>query len=549
MDVSTYPNVFRRWEWISTWWKWFGKGRDLYLIRVTRGAELVGLAPLYTTRARFAGRRLAWIGAGGPTYPEYLGPIIHREYREAVVREMSACLRSTASDWQAMRFPDAPPDDTGTRALADALARKFPTIRRPGVVCPYLSLPGNYEMLLRGLTSHGRQRKRRQLRKARKDFRVKLTLLDTVAAVRSAFPTVLALSTSARGMHGQRSPFANAEYAGFHREVIELLLPEQVAKLYLLCFDDKPVAFQYGYQLLGKYYDFQNGFDLLLGEYSPGAVLLQLILEHLIAQGVTEFDFLRGEEAYKNSFATGQRCTENISVFRRVNRAYVAHWLRSNIVAPVKRRLRHGSPDSALLASTYVLRMKSIIRNSLLFAAVVLTLPLWLPARVAGWITVSDDLFATCSQIVSVFPGVLGIYLRRGFYRMTLERSAADVSLEWGTWFSHPNVHIGRTVYIGTHCTIGMCDIADDVLIGSNVDILSGRHQHRSAAPNVLRNAQGGDFAKLHIGRNVWIGNSAVVMADVGEGSVIGAGSVVVKPIPPGCVAVGNPAAVKKTIG
>jgi acetyltransferase-like isoleucine patch superfamily enzyme len=59
---------------------------------------------------------------------------------------------------------------------------------------------------------------------------------------------------------------------------------------------------------------------------------------------------------------------------------------------------------------------------------------------------------------------------------------------------------------------------------------------------------QEGAFARVTVGANCWLGNSAVVMADVGDGSVVGAGSVVVKPVPPGCVAAGNPAAVKRSI-
>ena len=95
---------------------------------------------------------------------------------------------------------------------------------------------------------------------------------------------------------------------------------------------------------------------------------------------------------------------------------------------------------------------------------------------------------------------------------------------------------------------IGMCKIGDGVLIESNVDFLSSRHQHHSEDPSIPQNAQGGVFAKVRIGRNTWIDNSAVVMADVGENSVIGAGSVVVKPIPPWSMAAGNPATVKKSL-
>jgi len=91
-----------------------------------------------------------------------------------------------------------------------------------------------------------------------------------------------------------------------------------------------------------------------------------------------------------------------------------------------------------------------------------------------------------------------------------------------------------------------MCNIGDNTLIGSNVDILSGRHQHGIDETGSLMHDQEGVFKRVIIGQNTWIENGAVIMADIGEDSVIGADSVVVKPIPNHSVAVGNPAIVKK---
>ena len=61
---------------------------------------------------------------------------------------------------------------------------------------------------------------------------------------------------------------------------------------------------------------------------------------------------------------------------------------------------------------------------------------------------------------------------------------------------------------------------------------VSGRHQHHFIRLDEPIQAQGGTFEQVRIGRNSWIGNSTVVMADIGDDCVIGAGSVVVKPIP-----------------
>jgi acetyltransferase-like isoleucine patch superfamily enzyme len=130
---------------------------------------------------------------------------------------------------------------------------------------------------------------------------------------------------------------------------------------------------------------------------------------------------------------------------------------------------------------------------------------------------------------------------------MCLDAFAWDCTIEFGTWVAHRQVRIGERVYIGGRCILGMCSIGNNVLIGSNVDIIAGQYTHRFDDPSIPICEQGQQFRQVCIGCNSWIGNSAVIMNDVGDGAIIGAGSVVVKSIPAGSVAVGNPCVVKKT--
>jgi acetyltransferase-like isoleucine patch superfamily enzyme len=178
--------------------------------------------------------------------------------------------------------------------------------------------------------------------------------------------------------------------------------------------------------------------------------------------------------------------------------------------------------------------------------AIVLTAPLWILSWVEGSLTGSESLFSACAELLSLIPGPPGILLRRGFYVQSLESCAWDVSLGFGTRLSHRAARIERCVYTGSNCRIGLAWIEPDVLIGDNVDILSGRRQHRFGHLSQPLKDRGGSFTRIRIGRNVWIGTSVVVMADIGMNSVVGAGSVVVRSIPAGAVAVGNPAVVKR---
>jgi acetyltransferase-like isoleucine patch superfamily enzyme len=186
---------------------------------------------------------------------------------------------------------------------------------------------------------------------------------------------------------------------------------------------------------------------------------------------------------------------------------------------------------------------KALLRSSFVRLAMVLTAPLWILAKLEEQ-SGAETWFTTGSELLSLVPGPFGRFLRRGYYRMTLESFPEDCGIGFGTLVAHRQVRVGRHVYIGSRCLIGMARIEDHATIGSNVDILSGARQHSFEDLGRPIQQQRGVFEPVRIGRNTWIGNSAVIMADVAPDCVIGAGSVVVRPIPERSIAAGNPARV-----
>jgi acetyltransferase-like isoleucine patch superfamily enzyme len=103
---------------------------------------------------------------------------------------------------------------------------------------------------------------------------------------------------------------------------------------------------------------------------------------------------------------------------------------------------------------------------------------------------------------------------------------------------------IGRNVFINQNCTfydLGGIDIADDVMIGPNVSIITSGH------PLELSERRSVTIGKpIVIDRNVWIAAGATIIGGVtiGESSVVAAGSVVTKDVPANTLVGGNPARV-----
>ncbi|MFW5872699.1 MAG: acyltransferase, partial [bacterium] len=174
--------------------------------------------------------------------------------------------------------------------------------------------------------------------------------------------------------------------------------------------------------------------------------------------------------------------------------------------------------------------MNVLFRKILTGIAMLSALPFYLIFRIKGIFIGKQRAFAGSSQVVSLFPGIIGQFLRRGFYVLTLKKCSSLSTIDFGTFFPSSNMIIGNHVYIGAYCIISECVIEDDVIIGSGVHLANKDMHHFSSLDKPIR-LQGGKRQQIRIGKDSWLGNKAVIMADVGSQCVIGAGSGVVKPV------------------
>jgi maltose O-acetyltransferase len=111
------------------------------------------------------------------------------------------------------------------------------------------------------------------------------------------------------------------------------------------------------------------------------------------------------------------------------------------------------------------------------------------------------------------------------------------------------NIRIGRNVFINYQCVFLDCaplEIGDDVQIGPAVQLYTAQHP----LDPLIRRSGLESASPIRIGNDVWIGGAAVVLPGVtiGDRSVVGAGAVVVRDVPPDTVVVGNPARVIRAL-
>lgn len=189
------------------------------------------------------------------------------------------------------------------------------------------------------------------------------------------------------------------------------------------------------------------------------------------------------------------------------------------------------------------------IKRMLEFFCFLIMMPLILFYFMFRSVFVKDGVFWALSQLISLFPGRLGNYLRKSFFHVVMTYCDNDCAILFGTIFSQADTEIGKGVYIGPNCNIGKSKIEDYCTLGSNVHIMSGKQQHLFDDLDLPIQEQGGVFKKIVVGEDTWIGNCSLIMANIGKKCIIGAGSVVTHDVEDYSIVAGNPAKlIKKRI-
>jgi CelD/BcsL family acetyltransferase involved in cellulose biosynthesis len=292
---------FLRHEYQRTWWSTLGGGEwergALWLGTARDGAGgLQGIAPLFRTRGRDGRDRMMLLGS--IEISDYLDLIVVPEATESFAQALLEALDTDEKHGPAVldlfNIPEASPSLAALEAAA--AHRGWTAAREVLEPCPVIKLPSDWETYLGSLESKQRHELRRKIRRAEHHAApVRFRMIgpeEDLEAATERFLRLMAFEVNKIGFLTQamRRQFHASVRAAGENGWLQMAFLE---------VGGEPAAGYLNFDYRGRIWVYNSGINPEQAAISPGWVLLAHLIRWAIEHGRSEFDFMRGDEAYK----------------------------------------------------------------------------------------------------------------------------------------------------------------------------------------------------------------------------------------------------------
>jgi CelD/BcsL family acetyltransferase involved in cellulose biosynthesis len=328
-------------EWFLAWLRHCGQGWEPHVAvaRSPRGT-VRGLLPLVSSKSN--GPREVRVCPIGDRFH----PVAAPGDEKAVAVALAPAIAPPGRGLRSLLLENVDAEGEWWRALAKTSETPLATVERSEATLPFVDLAGiGWDEYLAGRSRQLRSQLGRKLRSLQREHDVRFRRTRSSEEVAEDLATLFRLHDARWAERSDSSALADPTVREFHREFASAAFERGWLRLFVMEVDGAPIAALYGWLIGGRWSYYQAGFDPAWSRNSPGFLLLGETIRAAIEEGASEYDMLRGDEAFKRRFATSSRTVRTILLAPRghqahINAAAVDRLRRAWRVLPARPRAR-----------------------------------------------------------------------------------------------------------------------------------------------------------------------------------------------------------------
>lgn len=324
-DADPEAQLFLSWEWMSRWLAQLDGPWFILAVKPDAGAHrCVAFFPLrLRIKMNRSGLFFNEINMAGNYAADYTGLICDPSMQERAISALAKHLRKM--NWARIHFENLCVTEPRARLLlAHFPAKLFRTTeiehigkvdRINNCICPYATLPDDWDSYLQSLSANTRQKIRRVLRTVETDTRYSISHADR-SSIEADVDALLRLW---RARWGERKGKRADTIIRSNRAMLLRCFESELLMVPVLRAEGRPVAALAVFRDVRKHslLFYMAGRDETFEGVPAGLVLHAHMIREAIAGGFTRYDFLRGNEPYKYSFNAQERRIRCLQVSTR----------------------------------------------------------------------------------------------------------------------------------------------------------------------------------------------------------------------------------------
>jgi len=339
---SNNDNIFLTFDWQYNWWKYFGKNYQLFIILVLGDDNRIsGIMPLMKRRV-YGFRQLVFISNSLADYEGFIIPE-EPEKKGKTIDSFFTCLYQS-SEWDMLKLSRIKEDTTVEPFYRDPKnqLRIFSGQHKEGA--PYLELSDDWNKYCSGLRKKfladtKRQSARLNEQRADKFIFKKVTAADEIE---NYINKLAELHRFRRRSKSTKSIFDDPVAHNFIKSIAGIFSGNGCLDLSVLQNSSIVAAINLGLKYKSTAHYYIPAFNDSLKQYSVGRLLLYELLRSSFNGSITEFDFMLGEEGYKNDWNTKIRKLYFFNVYPRTIKGDLAKFIFSFLNIKFKRFLNRN---------------------------------------------------------------------------------------------------------------------------------------------------------------------------------------------------------------
>lgn len=322
---SEVNHIHSTFEWLSTWWKFFGDNKELFIIVAEEDSKILGIAPLmiqeeskfYNNTLKF--KQLTYLGQG---FTDSAGFIIKKNNTDILIMILDFIYKQN-SKWDEIYLSQMDSSTKALKILNNQPAVKFSINENYIIGCPFLPIAGEFEKYYQGLSRTLISKNERYIRKLEKNGETKYIIEKKLS--QKLLDEIIQLNQVRNLKNGRKSPFLEPTKKKFIIEVLDKLSKKDQVRIFTIRQNEYLLIYSITFNYNKTISRWNTCYNLDYSKFSLGKILTKFIIRYCFENDYDKCDWMAGSEEHKLLWTDKSRNNHSFSIKKRNIKTSIAN--------------------------------------------------------------------------------------------------------------------------------------------------------------------------------------------------------------------------------